>query len=178
MSAALMAACGDHQSVHEASPGVDAKEGSCGAGSFLEAEIYGAIRASLRWGEQLVCDGMPRPDGAGARLHFAGFTARDGQQPLSLILGLPGLTRGATASEIPTNVTVIAEDQGRFFSTPDTSSCWTDISSQELLVADGDRYRISGILYCVAALAEVNGDSSITLGDMNFSGVLDWNPPQ
>jgi hypothetical protein len=115
---------------------------------------------------------MPRPTSKGARLRFAGLTSEN--EPLALIFGIPDLHPGATGVELPTNVTLIAENQGRFFSTPDTSSCWTDVLSQGLLDGSSVRYGITGVLYCVAALAEVNGNSSITLGDLKFAGILDW----
>ncbi len=172
----LLAACGA-----DSDPQVQASEPrseqlSCDASGYLQTEIYGSIRASLHWKGSLQCDGMPRPNGEGARLRFAGLTAEN--EPLALILGLPDLFPGTTGVELPTNVTLIAENQGRFFSTPDTSNCWTDALSHDALDGDRKRSRISGALYCVAALAEVNGASSITLGDLKFAGVLDWQQPE
>lgn len=168
----LLTACGDRTAIEAQAHDPFGKQPACGEGAYLETEIYGGIRTRLQWADHLACDGMPRPNGRGARLRFAGLTADE--QPLALILGLPDLQRGTTAREIPTNVTLIAEDQGRFFSTPDTKHCWTDILKQEKIGNEGDRYQIRGVLYCVAALAEVNGSSSITLGDLSFAGILNW----
>ena len=158
---------------------------SCGADGSLLGEIYGGVRASLDWrADQLECTGMPRPNGAGARLRFAGTAMTDaGQRQLAIILGLPNLRRGQTASELPTNVTVIEEDAGRFFSTSDISGCWTDIHRQEQAApASGESrpqdFLISGALYCVTPLAEVQGDASLSVANLSFVGRLTWKAPK
>ena len=44
-----------------------------GDAGFLSMRLRGSIEAEIRWREPaLECDGMPRPDGRGLRLHFAG----------------------------------------------------------------------------------------------------------
>ena len=78
-----------------------------------------------------------------------------------------------------TNVTVIEEDAGRFFSSRDTTTCWTDIDRQEKAPpgSDGsrqDEYLISGVLYCVAPLAELHGNTSLRFSDLRFVGRLNW----
>jgi len=35
-------------------------------------------------------------------------------------------------------------------------------------------YRIGGVLYCVAPLADLNGNASISFADLKFTGRLDW----
>jgi hypothetical protein len=30
-------------------------------------------------------------------------------------------------------------------------------------------------MYCIAPLIEVNGDSSVTIDELSFSGLLDWD---
>jgi len=35
-------------------------------------------------------------------------------------------------------------------------------------------YRISGLTYCVAPIAELNGAASVTLSDLKFTGQLRW----
>jgi len=104
---------------------------TCGADGALVAEIYGGVRASIDWdGGTLECEGMPRPNGEGARLRFAGpATTADGELKLAFILGLPDLHRGETATELPTNVTLMEEGSGRFFGTRDAVNCWTDIDT-------------------------------------------------
>lgn len=173
--AVSLSACGEEPTAaaSEAPP-----PSGCVTGGSLVAELYGGLRASLAWDAAVLeCEGMPRPDGKGARLRFAG--PGDDDARLALILGLPELKRGQAARELPTNVTMIEEDAGRFFNNHDLSNCWTDIHEQTQ-VADSvpEQFRISGILYCVSPLTELNGSSSVTIGELEFEGVVDWREPE
>ncbi len=106
-------------------------------------------------------------------MRFAGTT--DGKLKLAFILGLPDLVEGETASELPTNVTLMEEGTGRFFGTRDAVNCWTDIDLHEpVRPAVSSTYRIGGVLYCVAPLADLNGNASISFADLKFTGRLDW----
>jgi len=90
---------------------------SCGDAGYLRGQLYGAIPVSLDWGAKDVnCEGMPRPNGRGARLRFAGSATGDKQQ-LAIIIAIPDLGRGTLGLELASNVTVIEEGGGRFFST-------------------------------------------------------------
>lgn len=141
------------------------------SGRFV-TELYGALAGRIDWREDaLTCEGMRRPEGRGARLRFAG-TAGETPLELAIIISVPDLPRGGTGSELPSNVTIIEEGNGRFFSTSDVDSCWTDVRRQQPL---GDaRFAIEGRLYCIAPLAEVNGVASVTLNELEFTGVVDW----
>jgi hypothetical protein len=155
----------------------DATGETCEPGGALRGELHGAIRAGLSWAAgELSCDGMPRPDGAGARLRLAGPVDIDGEtRTLAFIFGIPGLARGMTGRELPTNVTLMEEGTGRFFGTRDTSGCWTDIDRQEAVgPAAPASYLVSGAVYCVTPLAELNGGSSVSFTELQFSGRLDW----
>lgn len=143
----------------------------CRDGGLLDAEIFGAVEGRLRWRDaRLNCEGMPRPDGAGARLRFSGVAPDGGS--LAFIIALPELERGTTATETPATITLIDERGGRFFSNADNESCWSDVTRQSTLA--GDRMAIEGIVYCVAPLAEVNGPESVRLGEIAFAGELNW----
>ena len=147
----------------------------------LKVELYGALQTTLDWqGEALACEGMPRPDGAGARLRFAGpGQSGSAKRSLVFIFGLPGLERDATGKELPTNVTFMEEGTGRFFATQDTNSCWTDIARHTAIGDATDaRYTISGVMYCVSPLAELNGTASVNFAELHFSGQLDWSAPE
>ena len=162
-------------------PGATLGTRACGADGALVAEIYGGVRASLDWDAgMLECEGMPRPNGEGARLRFAGPAgATDGEQKLAFILGLPDLVEGETANELPTNVTLMEEGTGRFFGTRETLNCWTDIDLHEpVQPAVSSTYRIGGVLYCVAPLADLSGNTSVSFADVRFTGQLDWEPLQ
>jgi len=150
----------------------------------LTAEVFGAIEARLEWrDDELECDGMPRPHGQGARLRFAGPALSNGKTlSLAFIIALPDLQQGSSAAEIPVGVTLIEENEGHFFSTPEPSTCWADIEHQvpldDAAVDAIPEYRIEGLLYCLSPLAEVNGNRSVTFTDLRFSGRLDWRVPE
>jgi len=145
----------------------------CGDSGSLQAEIFGEFAGQIDWStDQLRCEGMPRPDGAGARIRFAGSSGAD-TGDLAFIIAIPELRRGETASELAANVTLIEEGRGRFFSTSDMDTCWTDVSAQDAL--ESDAYSISGELYCISPLAEVNGDSSVSIESLRYSGLVDWS---
>ena len=161
--------------------GSQADDLACGEDGRLTVELHGSISASIDWqSDALACAGMPRPDNEGARVRMSGqIGTGDEARTLAFILGVPNLEVGQTGSELPTNVTLIEEGTGRFYSTPDTSGCWTDIASQVPIGDDSDQlYRIEGILYCVSALAELNGSTSVTFTELNFTGRINWAQPE
>jgi hypothetical protein len=145
----------------------------CGDEGFLVAEIYGAISLSLDWsGANLTCEGMPRPEGQGARLRFAGSVD---ERPIAIIVAMPELTPESAGAELASNVTLIEEGSGRFYSTADLDVCLTQIDAMEALDDGANHYSVTGSVYCVSPLAEVNGDSSISVNELGFSGLLDWS---
>lgn len=153
---------------------VAAPSADCGPAGFVETELFGALTGKIVWNAaQVICEGMPRPDEDGARLRFAGTVAEEYE--LAFIIALPDLRRGESGKELPSTVTIIEEGAGRFFSNADQDTCWTDVLELEAMPGSPSHFAIRGALYCVAPLAEVNGDSDITLGDFNFRGLLDWN---
>ena len=146
----------------------------CGESGFLQTELFGALVGRIDWSaDVLICEGMPRPDGDGARLRFAG-TVGD-EYELAFIIALPGLRPGKIGKELDSKVTVIEEGAGRFFSNANQETCWTDIVELEALTGSRSQFAVRGSLYCVAPLVEVRGDSDITLGDFTFRGLLDWD---
>ena len=147
----------------------------CGDDGRLSAALYGAIETTLDWSEeQLECTGMPRPEGAGIRLRFAGLAEQD-VPPIAFIVALPDFERDTSRSEFSSNVTLIDEGSGRFFSTTDLNNCLTEVGAVEALDDSGDRYTVTGALYCVAPLPEVNGNSSVSIRELEFTGLLDWS---
>ena len=88
---------------------------------------------------------------------------------------MPDLVRDQTARELASNVTLIEEGGGRFFSTVDLGICMTDIHSAQRLAGSTNQSRLSGTVYCVAPLAEVNGGSSISIPRLSFTGLIDWS---
>ncbi len=144
----------------------------CGENGYLEATIYGALEGDIRWSAgSLDCEGMPRPADEGARLRFAGPA---GDIRVAIIVAIPDLERGSTGSELLSNVTLIEEGSGRFFSTAGQENCWSDIAENAPLADAPGTFSVVGTLYCIAPLIEVNGDSSVSLQEMRFAGLLDW----
>jgi hypothetical protein len=157
---------------------------ACPAGGALIANVFGTLEGRLEWrGDELECEGMPRPHGEGARLRFAGpALAGSEAERLAFIIAMPALEKGQAGSELEAGVTLILEDTGRFYSSPEQAGCWADIVVHEPAVDAGgpdgsDEYRISGLLYCLSPLAELNGTASVSLRDLEFSGRLDWSDP-
>ena len=169
----LLVACNDPAASTAAAPG------QCGQNGRLAGQLYGSLEAELAWGPpSLQCQGMPRPNSAGARLRFAGSADVAGQAvPVAFIFGIPDLERGQVAKELLTNVTVIDERNGRFFATQDLESCWSDIESHDK-TATASEFEVRGILYCVSPLAELHGSGSLRLSEIEFSGLLDWSEPK
>jgi len=143
-----------------------------GTGGFLRGRFFGAIDLTAEWsGPTLACDGMRKPDGQGVRLFFSGEHPGGGR--VSLLIGLEGREDELAGAEQPANVTVIDERQGRFFSSAGPGRCWARIDSVTAVEAGDGRpagSRVAGLAYCVGALPSVGDRSSLTLGDLQFSG--------
>jgi hypothetical protein len=150
-----------------------AAESNCGAGGYLQADFVGGIDTTIDWSvDEINCDSMPRPNGEGVRLRFSGRVANEW---LAIIIAMPGLVREQVGKELPSNITVTVEGSGRFFSTPNLDSCWTDIGEQERLSDNAERYTLTGTLYCVAPLGELNGKATVTISELSFSSIVDWS---
>ncbi len=139
----------------------------------MRTALFGSLETSVSWtGSEMLCENMLRPDNAGVRLRFAGDV--DGEK-LALIIAIPGLAKGEAGDELPSNVTATVEGSGRFFSTPNLDSCWTDILSQSPLADAKHTVEVSGTLYCVAPLGEINGDNAVSIPELTFTTLVRWN---
>ncbi|MCB1843857.1 MAG: hypothetical protein KDI09_12915, partial [Halioglobus sp.] len=56
----------------------------------------------------------------------------------------------------------------------DNEICWSDVTSQRPLGVSGQQYAITGIAYCLAPLAELNGNASVSIRQLRYSGRIDW----
>jgi hypothetical protein len=158
-----------------------AAAGQCVPGGRVTGSVYGSLEGDLDWqAGELACEGMPRPHGQGARLRFEGpATGGSSAERLAFIIAIPDLAEGRTAAELPAGVTLMEVNAGRFFSSPEQAGCWTDVEQQDPIGdASPDDYRISGLLYCVSPLAEVNGTASVSLRDLRFTGTVNWKEPR
>jgi hypothetical protein len=145
-----------------------ARAEGCGpaGGTFLNGRIHGSVDSTLAWAPpRMACAADPDPEGGGLRINVRGPAA--GGITLSLVLGIAGTAPG---DALPTNVTVVVEDEGAFFSTAGRERCWTDLERHEpARPGPAARLRVAGRTYCVGALPAVRGRGSVTLGDIEFS---------
>lgn len=173
--ALVLASCGgDPASTDSAPPGADAAPAAstCADLGSLSGSLTGAITAHLDWSDDaLRCESMPRPDDRGVRLRLSGEI---GGEQLAIIIAMPTLEAGATGAEYDAIVTVMVEGSGRFFSTPNLGSCWTEVT-RNVPFDDGVRYNVAGELSCVAPLGEFNGSAFVEVQNLAFSGVADWS---
>lgn len=176
LTAVGLSACGPATDKAVAPTAVQgAAAAGCGATGYLKARLYGEITADLDWsGKDLECAGMPRPHGAGARLRFAGRD-HDGDRQLAFIVAIPDLDQDSAGQELSSTVTLIEEGGGRFFSTASAENCVAAVSGISPINGSSDRSAVSGALYCVSPLAEVNGMSSVSIAELRFGGQIDWN---
>jgi hypothetical protein len=157
----------------ETTPAAPAKvESTCGNKGTLAGSLSGAINIRLDWSDDdLRCESMPRPDSKGVRLRFSGEVSGE---RLAIIVALPALEAGTTGESFDSNVTITVEGSGRFFSTPNLDTCWTDIETNEPLADQSDGFNVVGSVSCVTPLGEINGDAFVDIRELRFSGVADW----
>lgn len=105
------------------------------------------------------------------------FTGDVAGERLAIIITIPDMQAGEPAAELPSNVTVTVEGSGRFYNTPNLDSCWTDVDSQSAVPGARGSYAISGTLYCVSPLGQVNGDAAVSIPELSFSTVVKWHVP-
>ena len=154
-------------------PEADVARQPCAATGRLSTRLYGAIDGDISWASaDMACEGMPRPNEAGARLRFSG-PHPSGDGTLVFIAAIPTLEPELAASELATRLTIIDESRSRFFTSPDFDICWTDIESNE--PADNAEHVVSGRIYCITPINEVNGSATVSAADIVFSGRIDWD---
>jgi uncharacterized membrane protein (UPF0127 family) len=169
-----LAACGNGPDEAEEAQVAEKPVSTCADSGTLQAVLSGAVVATLNWpDEALRCESMPRPDAAGVRLRFSGEV--DAQR-LAIIIALPDLDPGETGGEFDSNVTVSVEGSGRFFSTPNLDTCWTDIAVNKPVDDGSSTHNVVGTLSCVAPLGELNGDGFVDVQSLRFSGIANWGP--
>ena len=93
---------------------------------------------------------------------------------MALIIAMPELEAGVSGKEFSSNVTITVEGSGRFFSTPNLETCWTDVVKNEPLEDLQDTFIVAGGLYCVGPLGEINGDAFVDVRMLRFSSVANW----
>lgn len=150
-----------------------------GERGFLQARLRGALEAQPDWrGADLQCEGGMRPDGNGIRLSIAGPLDHRGGQRLRLVFGLdvrPGQNaRGA----IPTNVTMIVENENQVYATLGDDKCSVDaVVQQPLPLAHPPGlqvYRVALRGYCIEAATALNGSGTVYLDRFDLAAVASY----
>lgn len=141
---------------------------------YVRGQLYGAVQTTLDWrGAGMLCDGMTRPQGVGIRLVFSGPRGGDEGAGLVIVVGLNDAELGVDKGELAANVTIIDEANGMFYSTQQEPRCWTQITSQLMLSGTAEEtWRLDGRLYCASALAAITGLESVTLDEIEYSGIM------
>jgi hypothetical protein len=148
-------------------------ESTCGNAGLLIASLSGAIDVHLDLQDRdLRCESMPRPNSEGVRLRFSSEV--NGER-LAIIIALPALEPELTGDGFDSNVTITVENSGRFFSTPNLDTCWSDIATNEPLPPRAGVFLVAGSLSCVGPLGEINGDAYVDVQNLRFSGIADWS---
>jgi hypothetical protein len=168
----MVAACKPQPDINVATAAEPPASG-CGDTGSVVASLFGSIETDIRWtADQMQCDSMLRPDGEGLRVRFSGTVAGE---TLAIIIAMPTLKPDEVGLEIPSNVTATVEGSGRFFSTPNLDSCWTEVSTQTRLPGLANARAISGTLFCVAPLGEINGDAAVSIPELTFATIVSWS---
>lgn len=146
-----------------------------GAG-FLSMRLRGSIETEIRWQEPaLECTGMPRPDGRGLRLRFAGKREDGGE--LAIVFAAPELGMGVSAKGVPVNVTLLDGAGERIYGTQGDSRCVLDEVTQHPIEggdASGRRFRVDAKGFCTAPARAVDGDGAVLLTRFDFAGIVTY----
>lgn len=146
-----------------------------GDAGFLTMRLRGSIETEILWREpELDCNGMPRPDGRGLRLHFAG--KRDGGD-LSVVFAAPELAMGVSAKGVPVNVTLLDGAGERIYGTQGDSRCFFDEVRQRALLDAAlppRSYRVDAKGFCTVPARAVDGDGAVLLTRFDFAGLVSF----
>ena len=142
---------------------------------YLSVEIYGSLVKKLDIkGDKLRCIG--KLDALNSRSRLAFFTEPDSAGTnLVFVVGLEGVDKQVNQSGVPSNLTILDQDNGLFFSTQGVGRCWTDLTLTQLNNHNAPTYRAEGELYCSGAIAQIQGPGSITISNFHFAGDLATN---
>jgi hypothetical protein len=160
---------------HSAAPAPNAKGHGClpTGNGYLRARIRGAMNLDVNWHDaDMQCEGGPRPDGSGLRVAFAGPRHADGRR-LRLVFGVDSAREGRAGHELPTNLTVIFEGEGRLFATRGDDHCTVDDLRQERVGALGGgvrSWRIVARGFCIAPASSLSSDARILVSSFDFAG--------
>lgn len=142
------------------------------AQGFVKARLSGAINAEISWNKGMACEGSIRPNG-GLRLKFTqpGSSAHH----LALLFGISGVRAGQDGKVLATNVTIMREGSGEFYSTQG-DKCVVDNLYQKLIPGSPTRkrsYAVEAHGFCNQPAPALNGKGSVLVTRFDFVGRLD-----
>jgi hypothetical protein len=137
---------------------------------YLRLRVRGAQNLDIDWrGNELQCDGGPRPDhDGGMRLTFAARSGAGGHQP-RLVIGAAEAIEAGTSHFVPANVTLILEGENRLYSTRGDDKCTLDELVQTPL-PDPHAVRVSGRGFCSEPAAALDGSAAVVVSRFDFTG--------
>ena len=140
---------------------------------YLRARIRGALNLDINWrNAELECAGDERPDGSAIRVIFAGPKGPGGHR-LRMVFGIASAREGRNGHELPTNLTVILEGDGRLFATRGDDHCTVDTLRQEPLGGGGvsaRSYRVVARGFCILPASTLNNAQRILVSSFDFAG--------
>ncbi len=155
-------------------PAATAARGCLPAGNgYLRARIRGALNLDINWrNAELECEGDERSDGSAMRVIFAGPRGPGGHR-LRMVFGIARAREGRNGRELPTNLTVILEGDGRLFATRGEDRCTVDTLRQERLDGGGGAprsYRVVARGFCFLPASTLNNAQRILVSSFDFAG--------
>jgi hypothetical protein len=143
---------------------------------FLRARIRGAngaADADINWRDvDMQCDGGLRPNERGFRLTFAGTLRRDARR-VRLVFGIASAAGETSARNVPTNVTIIFEDQQKLYSTASEDKCTIDdLTLQPQNVPRDGWRRVVARGFCTVPVTALHGDEALVIDRFDFAGGL------
>jgi len=138
---------------------------------YLRAKLAGAVETSIDWPNAGTrCQGESRSDPSGVRLSFQ----RPGAKPDFLfVFGLTGIERGAAATAVATNLTLIVQGTPKIYGTQGDSRCTVDSLTQSPAKTPG-AYRLEARGFCVAPAHAVRGNGAVLVSTFEFAGLVDY----
>lgn len=139
---------------------------------YISVEIYGSLASKIDLkGDKLRCLGKLDALNNHSRLAFFTGPYSAGIN-LVFVVGLQDINNQVNQPGVPSNLTVLNQNNGQFFSTQGLGRCWTDLTLTQLHSREAPAYRAEGELYCSSAIAQIQGPGSITINNFHFAGGL------
>ncbi len=148
--------------------------------AFLRARLRGEFDLDVAWrGNELNCEGGPRPGGGGIRVTLAGPAQSDGRR-LRFVFGLASAREGRDAQALPTNLTLIFEGEQRLFATLGDDRCTTDRLQQRRIGELGGpvrSWRIEASGFCTGPAQTLDGRSRIVVTRFDYAARIRMEDP-